>query len=257
MIPPAFRRPLSRRILTTFALVTTAVVAALPLLLPPGAARAEAPFSFHTTPGKLPKDVVPRRYAIRLTPDLEKLTCEGSETIELEVLQPTRRLVLNAAGMEVPLASLAGVPGRLKPLELKPELDTKEETLSFTLPTELPPGKYELALTFRYRLGNQAQGLFYERYDTPSGPKKTMLATQMEPTDARRMFPCWDEPVFRATFELTAVVRRSISRRFEHAGGRGRAAAAGRAGGASTAFAPTPFDAELPRRVSPSGNSRR
>ncbi|MBV9659059.1 MAG: M1 family metallopeptidase [Verrucomicrobia bacterium] len=170
------------------------------------AARAEEKFSFATTPGKLPKDVVPRAYAIRVAPDLEKLTCEGSETIDLEVLRPTRRLVLNAANMEVTLASLAGVPGRAKPLELPPELNAKAETLSFALPQELPAGKYQLALSFRYKLGQQAQGLYYERYDTPSGQKKTLLATQMEPADARRMFPCWDEPVFRATFQLNATL---------------------------------------------------
>ncbi len=206
MIFPAFRRPL--------ALILT--IAAAGVLLPlitqtfPAAARAEERFSYLTTPGKLPKDVVPRAYAIRIAPDLQKLTCEGSETIQLEVLQPTRRLVLNAVNMEVPLASLAGVPGRGKPVELKPELDAKEETLAFALPVELPPGKYELALTFRYRLGNQAQGLYFERYGTPAGGKKTMLATQMEPADARRMFPCWDEPVFRATFQLTATLPKAL-----------------------------------------------
>ena len=66
-----------------------------------GRAAAEAPFSFATTPGKLPKTVVPVHYAIDLKPDLDKLTFAGSETVDIEVLEPTDRLVLNAVDLAV------------------------------------------------------------------------------------------------------------------------------------------------------------
>src|SRR5205823_2281835 len=48
---------------------------------------------------------------------------------------------------------------------------------------------------------------FYARYqEQATGAKKTFLGTQFEATDARRFFPCWDEPSFRATFQLTVLV---------------------------------------------------
>jgi aminopeptidase N len=71
-------------------------------------ARAEEPFDFNKTPGKLPKHVVPQEYAIRITPDVEKRTFAGSETIKLDVRQPTRELVLNAADMQIAGASVNG-----------------------------------------------------------------------------------------------------------------------------------------------------
>jgi aminopeptidase N len=162
---------------------------------------AESPFSFQSTPGQLPKTVVPRHYAIHIRPDLEQFTTRGSVVIDIEVLKPVRKIVLNALDLEITKAALLGP----KQTALEPKLDPDKQTLLLSLPTELAPGKYKLALEFNGQIGEQAQGLFYVKYAAPSG-RKVMLATQMEPTDARRMFPCWDEPVFRATFELSVVV---------------------------------------------------
>jgi aminopeptidase N len=164
-------------------------------------ARAEAPFSFASTPGQLPKTVVPRHYRIRLQPDLEKFTTRGTVVVDVEVLKPVTEIVLNALDMEITKATLSGK----KELALASRLDAQKQTLTLTPPCEIKPGKYRLALDFSGRIGERAEGLFYVKYSTPAG-RKVMLGTQMEPTDARRMFPCWDEPVFRATFELTAVL---------------------------------------------------
>ncbi len=166
--------------------------------------RAEAPFSFQTTPGQLPKTVFPLHYDLRIEPDLDKFITHGSVTIEIEVTKPVKEIVLNALEMEITKAVLAEQKSVEKPLT--PRLDPDKQTLTLALPAEIPPGKYLLKLEFTGRLGERAQGLFRVRYSTPSGEKKLMLGTQMEPTDARRMFPCWDEPVFRATYDLTVVV---------------------------------------------------
>ncbi len=163
--------------------------------------RADGRFSLESTPGKLPKNIVPRHYEIRLQPDLEAFTTQGTETIEIEVLKATDEIVLNALEMDVKRATLFAP----EEIALRPHQDAQEQTLRLKLPEKLGPGKYRLVLEFEGRMSEQAQGLFYARYSAPSG-KKIMLATQMEPTDARRMFPCWDEPVFRATYDLTVVV---------------------------------------------------
>ncbi len=167
----------------------------------------ESPFSYESTPGQLPKSVYPLEYTIRLEPDLEKFTTRGSETVEFLALKPVTEIVLNALDLDVTKATLVTD----KEIELRPRLDPEKQTLILPLPDRIQPGKYKLALEFSGKIGDKAQGLFYVKYAAPSkkkGPseKKVMLGTQMEATDARRMFPCWDEPVFRAGFELTVVV---------------------------------------------------
>ncbi|MGZ5020066.1 MAG: M1 family metallopeptidase, partial [Chthoniobacterales bacterium] len=164
---------------------------------------AEKPFVFEDTPGKLPKQVMPEEYAIRITPDIKKLTFAGSETIKLNVQQPVRELVLNSADIQVASASLDDKS--LPKSAIK--LDPKQETLRITLPNELSQGAHTLALTFSGKIFDQGQGLYHAPYqEHGTGAKKDMLGTQFEATDARRMFPCWDEPSFRARFQLTAVV---------------------------------------------------
>lgn len=162
---------------------------------------AEEPFAFEKTPGKLPKTVVPLRYAVRVEPDIATAAFRGAETVTIEVRQPVRQIVLNALGLEITDAKLAGP----RELPLTPKLDAEAQTLTFALGEELPAGRYELSLRFAGKLTEQPRGLYLAPYQT-AGTTRHALATQMEATDARRMFPCWDEPVFRAEFELTAVV---------------------------------------------------
>lgn len=161
---------------------------------------AEAPYSFDKTPGKLPKDVIPVEYQAHLAPDLDANTFRGDETIEIEVLKPTSTIMLNAAALEIDSASLTGKG--IKALKLAPVLDDRQETLRFTLPTQLAPGRYRLALVFRGRINREGRGLFYVNYQAGKADKK-LIATTMEPTDARRMLPTWDEPSFRAKFRLS------------------------------------------------------
>ena len=164
---------------------------------------AEEKFDFATTQGKLPKEVLPLEYAIRIVPDLEKLTFTGSETVRLKAEKPVTKIILNALEMEIVSASVDGQSLPRKAIEL----NEKEETLTLTLPDELAAGEHELALKFSGKVNAQGQGLFYARYrEQGTNEKKIMLGTQFEATDARRMFPCWDEPSFRARFQLTAVV---------------------------------------------------
>jgi aminopeptidase N len=166
-------------------------------------AAADQPFSFAATPGQLPKTVVPHHYALRIEPNLEKFTTRGSMTVDMEVLKPVKEILLNAVDLKVTRATLQG--NDIRKTNLKIKLLPEKQSLSLKLPRELPPGNYRLAMEFTGKLSQQAEGFFYAKYSTTHG-NKLMLATQMEPSDARRMFPCWDEPVFRATFDLTAVV---------------------------------------------------
>jgi len=165
--------------------------------------KAEKPFNFEQTPGKLPKEVVPVEYSVRIVPSIDKFTFHGTETVKLSVRRPVHQLVLNALELEIAGASVDGKALPDSPIKI----DKKNELLTLALPSELTTGEHTLALSFTGKINQQGQGLFYVPYhEHGSGTKKIMLATQFEATDARRFFPCWDEPAFRARFQLTTVV---------------------------------------------------
>jgi aminopeptidase N len=163
----------------------------------------EKPFNFNQTPGKLPKEVVPTEYAISIVPNIDNFTFAGSEAVKLNVRSPVRELVLNALQLKIEAASVNGKELPLSAIKA----DNEKELLTLTLPSELAAGDHALTLRFTGKINPQGQGLFYMRYqEQGSGARKVMLGTQFEATDARRFFPCWDEPAFRARFQLTAVV---------------------------------------------------
>jgi aminopeptidase N len=162
-------------------------------------ARAQEKFIFENAPGKLPKTLVPRHYVIHLEPDVEQMTTEGAEGVEIEVLKPSSQIVLNAVETEIWNASLAHGSSRE---ELKPQFDAANQVVKFITSVPLQPGSYTLSFSFRSKISNGSRGLFAQSYDLRGKPE-SLLATQFEPTDARRVFPCWDEPSFRATFQLS------------------------------------------------------
>jgi aminopeptidase N len=166
----------------------------------PADARAEQPFSFDTTPGKLPKIAVPTHYAIELVPDLQALTADGSEVIDIDVRETAWRLQLNAANLAIAQASIDDGAQRAEIA-----LDPKAETATLTFPTALNKGPHRLRLGFTAKINPFGRGLFFADYPTEAGSKR-MISTQLEPADARRIFPCWDEPAFKATFALTVTV---------------------------------------------------
>jgi aminopeptidase N len=169
-----------------------------------GALRAEERFSIATTPGKLPKDVVPHVYVVRLEPDTDNLVTAGSELIEFEVLKATDRIVINSVDTEISRATLNGSHGSE---ELLPKFDSKAQTVTFETKTLLQPGFYQLSLAFQSKISEQPHGLFIQ-YFRMRDRLERLLSTHMEPTDARRLFPCWDEPAFRAIYQLTVKAKR-------------------------------------------------
>lgn len=164
---------------------------------------AEKPFAFETTPGKLPKQVAPTEYAVRIVPQVDKLTFTGTETVKLNVRSPVRQIVLNALDLQISTAAVDGKPLPKSAIRIDP----KQALLTLALAGDLPAGEHTLTLGFSGKIHEGGLGLFYAPYqEQGTGAKKIMLGTQFEPTDARRFFPCWDEPSFRARFQLTAVV---------------------------------------------------
>jgi aminopeptidase N len=159
-----------------------------------------APFSFDAAPGRLPKDVVPIDYRIHVTPDAAAKTLAGSESILLDVRRPTAKIVFNSLNERLTAVMLDG-----KPVSNVVSSDDQQLT-TLTLPAPVPAGHHTLAFDYTGKIETAPMGLFAQPYSKPGGGDGVLLSTQFEATDARRMFPCWDEPAFRATYQLTVTV---------------------------------------------------
>jgi aminopeptidase N len=175
-------------------------------------ASAEPRFSFAATPGKLPKDVVPTHYVLRIAPAPGNESFEGRAEIDIEVARPVGSIVLNASGLDFDSASLDSASGARR---LKASFDPALETVSLAPEAgPIAPGAYRLAIDYTGRIGRNPQGFYRIDYRLEEGDRlvdKIMLATQMEPVHARKLFPGWDEPAFRATFEMRAVVESGLT----------------------------------------------
>jgi aminopeptidase N len=145
----------------------------------------------------LPADVRPERYELLIVPDAERLTFDGHAKITLQVLQPTQRIVLNAADLtfhEVRLSDAPAAP--------HVQLDEAQQTAAFVFDQPLAPGRHELTIDYSGKIYQQASGLFALDAPGPKGPQRALF-TQFENSDARRFAPLWDEPGIKAVFSLT------------------------------------------------------
>ena len=150
----------------------------------------------------LPDAVIPHHYDIEITPDVEHLSFHGRVRINLEVVRPTRTIVLNAADLSFDRIALAG-------REEAPQitLDAPQQTATFGFSAPIAAGRYVLSIDYRGKIYQHASGFFALDYAVHGGGKTRALFTQFENSDARRFLPCWDEPGRKATFRLTTTIR--------------------------------------------------
>jgi aminopeptidase N len=161
---------------------------------------AQAPFSFAAAPGHLPKNVVPLDYRIAIVPNAEKRTLHGTESVDLMFTEATDTIQFNALNMRFSGVRLDGKPVR------QVAIDDKRQIVTVTLAGKAKPGRHTLNLRYDAQIESGPRGLFAQPFQKPDGSRDLLLSTQFEATDARRMFPCWDEPAFRARFQLSATV---------------------------------------------------
>lgn len=157
--------------------------------------------------GQLPRDVVPVLYDISVRPDAAAMTFAGEETVSVDVVKPTRTIVLNAADLKIARATF---DGRAVPVKL----DAAAQTLTLTLPRAATVGRHSVGFAWTGEINKSAAGLFAIDYAGADGKQQRMLATQFEAPDARRFAPMWDEPAFKARFRLSStapVGQRAVS----------------------------------------------
>ena len=156
------------------------------------------------TPGRLPRTVLPKRYELEITPDLDAARFDGTVVVEVQVHATVRAFVLNAAELTVHAASLVGSDGTRITGTVTYHPDDEEMVL--TWPGEVTPGVWTLEMPFTGTLNDRLVGLYRSTYPDANGNTAVLAATQFEAADARRAFPCWDEPDLKATFAISLVV---------------------------------------------------
>jgi puromycin-sensitive aminopeptidase len=155
-------------------------------------------------PYRLPRHVIPTRYDLRLEPDLVAAAFTGQVTMTITVKQTTRTILVNAVDLVIQSATGEGQQGRT--LTASVELDPQAQRAKLTFGEPIQPGEWRLHLSFHGKLNDQLRGFYRSTYKDASGTVQTLAATQFEATDARRAFPCWDEPDFKAVFSTTLVI---------------------------------------------------
>jgi len=155
-------------------------------------------------PYRLPRHVVPTRYDLRLEPDLTTASFAGQETITITVHQSTSDIVLNAIDLDIASAKIEGESGPAR--EAAITLDVTLQRCHLTFTERLLPGSWRLTIIFSGTLNDKLRGFYRSTYKDENGATHNMAATQFEATDARRAFPCWDEPDFKAVFATTLVI---------------------------------------------------
>ena len=153
----------------------------------------------------LPTQVRPVHYRVSLTPDLQAATFKGAETIDIRVSEPVTEVVLNAIEVEVQEATLTPSGSEaLTPSGISYDADAETVTLRFG--SQIPTGEATLRIVFSGILNDQLHGFYLSTYQASDGSEKRLATTQFEATDARRCFPCWDEPAIKATFRVDLAV---------------------------------------------------
>ncbi|HUY11138.1 MAG TPA: M1 family metallopeptidase [Candidatus Dormibacteraeota bacterium] len=159
--------------------------------------------SIANAPGPLPKTVIPLLYDITVVPNLKTMKIAGNERIVVDVVKATKTVVVDALQTSVQSAKIDGISAS------SVKIGKKSERITMNFPRAISVGKHTLTIAYTATVQNSSQGLFVQKYQDENGKPAEMIGTQMEATDARRMFPGWDEPAFRAKFHLTATVPRA------------------------------------------------
>ena len=161
-------------------------------------------------PYRLPRTVVPSRYDLTLEPDLVTGAFDGTIEVALEVVEPVTEIVLNANELRLDDATLTAADGGIVEVS-KIRTDDDAERATLDLAETAEPGEWTLRIGFRGELNPRLTGFYRSTYTDEDGSTQVIGTTHFEATDARRAFPCWDEPDLKAVFAITLVVKEGLA----------------------------------------------
>ena len=151
-------------------------------------------------------DVTPKNYQLTFEPNLTKFTFSGSEIITADCKKPTNLITMDCAEIEITSCT---VKSKGEIIGSSAKTNEKEEELQIKLSKKIK-GKISIDLEFQGILNDRLLGFYRSQY-VQNGKTKYLATTQFEAADARRAFPCWDEPEAKATFEISIIAENKFS----------------------------------------------
>eukprot|EP00026_Physarum_polycephalum_P002309 Phypoly_transcript_02315.p1 GENE.Phypoly_transcript_02315~~Phypoly_transcript_02315.p1 ORF type:complete len:885 (+),score=198.44 Phypoly_transcript_02315:95-2656(+) len=151
----------------------------------------------------LPTNVVPSKYSVHLSPNFTTFKAPGKAVIDVEVKEATNKVVVHTKEIEVQSVEFSSSHGKVNSTNIS--YDTKEDRAIFEFGQALPVGHGQLTIVYEAVLNDDMAGFYKSKYIV-NGETRWMATTQFEATDARRAFPCWDEPAVKAVFEIILTV---------------------------------------------------
>ncbi len=145
-------------------------------------------------------NVAPINYELVFEPDLKKFIFKGTESILINCKKSTDTIILNCAEIKIQSCHVK-IAGKI--ITSTPKINEKKEELEIKLGEKIK-GKATVNLTFEGILNDRLLGFYRSQYKQ-GGKTKYLATTQFEAADARRAFPCWDEPEAKATFDISII----------------------------------------------------
>ena len=147
---------------------------------------------------RLPENVVPDSYDLKFEPDLASATFAGDETIHVHLQKGATAIVLNSAEIEFKEVWMGSADFKQAAAVSK---DEKNETATLTVPSMVPAGPADIHIRYTGILNDKLRGFYLSQT-----ARRRYAVTQFEATDARRAFPSFDEPAYKAIFRITLVI---------------------------------------------------
>ncbi|GAC1528713.1 MAG: M1 family metallopeptidase [Acidimicrobiales bacterium] len=157
-----------------------------------------------TDPYRLPSTVTPSHYQLSIAPDLATYRFDATTVVTVMVHEPVSEVILNAADLRIDTVTLLLADG--DELNGTTIFDPDHERVTFVFGRELPVGQATLTVNYGGAINDELRGFYRSTFTDPAGVERVIATTQFESTDARRAFPCWDEPEYKATFAIRVLV---------------------------------------------------
>ncbi|QQG39157.1 MAG: M1 family metallopeptidase [Candidatus Woesearchaeota archaeon] len=151
----------------------------------------------------LPKEIKPLNYKLEIEPNFKNFKFKGNEEILIKVLKKTKKIVLNSKRLKITKV-LVNQSKTFSPYKIN--YNKELQTVQFLFKNNIKKGVARLSLSFEGELNNDMRGFYRSSY----GKNKIMVSTQFEPNDARKCFPCFDEPDLKATFDVSLIIPKKL-----------------------------------------------